>query len=432
MKPPIQVTNSPELHSPLLGYSNAGVSRQRGMYLVLAALLAAGLLFGLLQIVQVAQQSQQQAEREQIAQYAAEAVAVVIARDLNFKAITNRAMLANEVAIGQILGLHSWYEMSRETAVNLATVTVWIPYLNSVTGQIANLMNQLRQPMQVGATAAITLQQGVLQALSYSQSVSHNASTLGAYSSAKAVVAANNSNYELAVLNHASIADSYSIWLTAQSNQPSRAAQGDYIRMAAMSRDPFTARRSYRWATVLNVAAYRAGGSEISRHSSGQVNWQAFDTSQLHISFPLFNEYVPAGGGASYLTTPVPRQRYLPGFGDSFSQNWTTSNQTARKQQRLASGHTIPRYYQLVDQRIIGEQQPLRIRIAIVQRPETLAEGVAQPYAVGEAEIFYRRPQGLWPRQDGLRERPNLHNALWQIRASTVAELTRLLIGEQL
>lgn len=39
---------------------------------------------------------------------AAYSVSVIEARDLNFAAYINRAMIANEVAIGQLVGLHSW------------------------------------------------------------------------------------------------------------------------------------------------------------------------------------------------------------------------------------------------------------------------------------------------------------------------------------
>ena len=47
-------------------------------------------------------------ELQNAADAAAFSVAVVEARDLNYMAYTNRAMVANEVAIGQLVGLASW------------------------------------------------------------------------------------------------------------------------------------------------------------------------------------------------------------------------------------------------------------------------------------------------------------------------------------
>ncbi|MGZ9899921.1 pilus assembly protein TadG-related protein [Shewanella gaetbuli] len=46
----------------------------------------------------------------------------MITRDMNIIAITNRAMVANQVAIGQVLALASWANMVQEFAGNLETL----------------------------------------------------------------------------------------------------------------------------------------------------------------------------------------------------------------------------------------------------------------------------------------------------------------------
>lgn len=68
-----------------------------GFYLWVMVLIVAGMLAAVLLIVERTEQLQRRTAANQVAEYAAESVAVIAARDLNFKAITNRAMLANEV-----------------------------------------------------------------------------------------------------------------------------------------------------------------------------------------------------------------------------------------------------------------------------------------------------------------------------------------------
>ena len=67
----------------------------------------------------------------------------VLTRDMNFVAYTNRAMVANQVAIGQMVGLDSWMHMIDQTAYNLdtvATYTSWIPYLGPFVKKLTSTL----------------------------------------------------------------------------------------------------------------------------------------------------------------------------------------------------------------------------------------------------------------------------------------------------
>lgn len=46
----------------------------------------------------------------------------MITRDMNVIAITNRAMVANQIAIGQVVALASWTNMIHEFTGNLETI----------------------------------------------------------------------------------------------------------------------------------------------------------------------------------------------------------------------------------------------------------------------------------------------------------------------
>lgn len=424
MKPPIPA-----------GKRSVGKHQQRGMYLLLTTLLAAGILFVLLHIITLAQQAQRQTEIEQVAYYAAEGMGIIAARDLNLKAILNRAMLANEMAIGQIIGLHSWYEMSRQTSTNMATITVWIPYLNSVTAKLAQLMNQMRGPMLTGVKSAIVFQQWVISGLANAQQVFHQASWLASVATAIDIVEGTDAGLELVLLNHQTLLDMDNIWLRMQSVTTSPTNRQDYVDMVADSRDPFSRRRTYRWFNVLNVAAHKAGGSEINALSDGRISWRSLDTSQLHLRYLLYNQYLPMGGGASYLEQRLPLARNSPGYGDSYQINWTTSRYTLRNQKNLQIQHRSPQYF-----RYQAPRRAPQITLVVRERTSTAgstagnnpANDAHKAWGVSRVVLYFRRPRELWPREDDLQEVANLHNALWQVRRENISAAERWLIGAQL
>ncbi|MFU8784708.1 hypothetical protein [Aliidiomarina sp.] len=406
---------------------SASKQRQRGMYLLLTALLAVGILFVLMQIIALSQKVQRQTEIEQVAHYAAESMGVIAARDLNLKAILNRAMLANEMAIGQIIGLHTWYEMSRQTSTNIATVTVWIPYLNSVSAKLSQLMNQMREPMRTGVRRAIVLQQWVIHGLASAQQVFHQASWLASVATAIDIVEGTDESLEVVLMNHQTLLDLDNIWLRMQSATTSPSNREDYVDMVADSRDPFSRKRTYRWFSAFNVAAHKAGGSEISTLADGRIAWRSLDTSQLHLRYLLHNQYLPIGGGASYLQQRLPSARNSHGYGDSYRINWTTSRYTVRKQQNLQIQHRSPHYF-----RYQSTRRAPQITVVVRERLEEVERDRTPQWGVGRVELYFHRPKELWAREDNKQEIANLHNALWQVRRKNILEAERRLIGAQL
>ena len=88
---------------------------------------------------------------------AAYSVAAIEARNLNFQAYTNRAMIANHVAVAQATTLVGWSRWLHNTSRNISTITKWIPYLNAVTAAIENAAKAIKEVMEplmkVAATA---------------------------------------------------------------------------------------------------------------------------------------------------------------------------------------------------------------------------------------------------------------------------------------
>ena len=76
---------------------------------VVAVFLAA-LMVALLSIMNISVLSREKMEAQNAADAVAYSAALLEARHLNFTAYTNRAMMANEVAIGQSIGLATWLQ----------------------------------------------------------------------------------------------------------------------------------------------------------------------------------------------------------------------------------------------------------------------------------------------------------------------------------
>ena len=81
---------------------------QRGQTMIFVVLFLAAVCLSLVFLYKAGKVTSEKMQVQNAADAAAYSVSVVEARDLNFMAYTNRAMVANEVAIGQLVGMASW------------------------------------------------------------------------------------------------------------------------------------------------------------------------------------------------------------------------------------------------------------------------------------------------------------------------------------
>ena len=395
---------------------------QGGFILLLAAILLGGVMLGTVSVVRLVQQSQEQLQVQHVAEHAAEALATIAARDLNFKAITNRAMLANEVVIGQLLGLNSWFMMTQEGTQNLALLTAWVPYVNVITRYMDQIVRQMEQPLRTGIEAAIFFQQSILRGLEGAQFAFHQASWMSTLFTVNNLLEASHPDYELALLNHQTLLDLEQLWVSFQSRRSDPEQQQEYASLASASRDPFSTRRTYRWFRVLVATAYKAGASEVyQRH--GNMVWQSIDTLSIHERLLLRSNEHRFGAGAYYIAERLPNRHRGRAYGDSYRRNPSASRSAARRAREIRHRHRVP-YQYLLDSEVVSPSVTV-----VVRRPEIDEKPLL--WAAGRAHIEYQRHQGFWPRADRMRERPNLHNALWRVKPGSVSEANRLLLGLQ-
>ncbi len=88
---------------------------QRGQAILLILLVTVACVLLGLSLVNTGILTSEKMQLQNAADAAAYSVSTIEARDLNFTAYTNRAMVANEVALGQMVGMASWAKMTRST-----------------------------------------------------------------------------------------------------------------------------------------------------------------------------------------------------------------------------------------------------------------------------------------------------------------------------
>ncbi len=172
--------------------------RQRGQVLPVALVLVGMILLALLFMVNTGQTTAEKLRVTQAADAAAYSAAVLEARALNYDAYANRAIIANEMAMAQLVGLSSWLSYAA-TAVDhyhasaapinlmlLPDQLVHVAVLDVLLGggEILTRRGQLSaeriaQVVQPGIGLAVSLQDAAAQALARSQQLVHGELWLG-------------------------------------------------------------------------------------------------------------------------------------------------------------------------------------------------------------------------------------------------------------
>jgi Putative Flp pilus-assembly TadE/G-like len=120
---------------------------------------------------------------------------LVEARMLNFMAYTNRAMIANEVTIAQLVSLDAWVQYDNRLAQNLATVTSFIPYVDEVTQVIADITDVAQQGVDDAARITIPATDYFVQGLGLAREAANVVAVTAAKDVASQVAQANQTTF---------------------------------------------------------------------------------------------------------------------------------------------------------------------------------------------------------------------------------------------
>lgn len=289
------------------------------------------------------------------------------ARTLNFEAYTNRAMVANQVAIAQLVTLVSWSRYINQLSQNLSVAVSWIPYVNAVArvlAQVAQGFQRLMEPLARGLIIGID---GILTILTNAQTVAYNFSYGATPLTVREVVRANDPNYQVTFLGNGYEVVNGRQWNDLSEQYQSNRRHERNANVVRASRDGFTTDRRGRafggdgWLTLpslppvswlINWHFHRQADTRLV--SRGNVNsrrepsdleweWKAKDTLSLWVSVrswslrrgwrTTWTEIVPIAGGSALTSTTA--------NDFNWANRWFTGERSNRRSEAYADANVV-------------------------------------------------------------------------------------------
>lgn len=312
------------------------VRRQAGQAMVLFMVLAGVLLLGVLLLFNTGQAVNKKVTLTNTADAAAYSVAVQQARVMNFAAYTNRARIANEVAVAQMVSLWSWMNMIHTHTVageNLFEYLSWIGPVRVIAKPLAmaygaaeEVVGKLRDAAHPALGGMIQLLDGINGALALSASTLLTwGSAAGAVDIAIEVVEQNDPTAEIAPIGLLVLGDQIATaalsggnnLLAHHVNSERNEGMDRYRNVVMASRDRFSADRSDLLGIdipLVKIGFEELGGTDLVDYD----RWVAVDTLDLTVEIDLglfdFELDVPLGFGGAQAVTQENDQSFFPGI----------------------------------------------------------------------------------------------------------------------
>jgi hypothetical protein len=400
---------------------------------------------------------------------AAYSAATMEARALNYDAYVNRTMVANEIAIAQIVSFVSWGEYFAQLVddpgplnnapqqwvfnlgeylklAQIELVVTGTAYLNAYTGQSST--EYFRYFLEYVLPALITGHDIAVQGLSASQTVLHASLVAGlsqrslANDIVKKMDPAMNAEVVLTSYNFDGFTKTYA------KDGSGGDERGRFAEVTTNSRDAFTRERNWTLSgpniplVQRGVALKKRGGTDLI----GYDEWRALDTLEQHGERPIgcgkFG-LSPCGDVQESISWGGAEVNALggdqgPGYhGGSYAENSRTSKRADESMEHLSES-SIAIFSGLPSSRDLSDLDPsatqrtgITIRVtkpraalrtsggaSIIQPTGQLAQFSADApgstlAAISRAEVFFERPVA---RADGQEELASLYNPYWQVR----------------
>jgi hypothetical protein len=381
------------------------------------------------------------------------------ARVLNYDAYTNRAMIANEIALGQAVGLASWAKYVGTAAENIKPYTYLIP---APYGEVAAEMLDLVKDMSevyttVLASSVVPMHDAVINALAVSQLVMHGPGNGVVLASRKqlmdSVAHANDPDAKVDVLP---IADDFAGFVQTYSSREERTRMG---RLVQDGRDAFLRSRNWDFGMVVLCA-----GAELRKRGSTEFidlvdGWKSMDTLSAHLfkfdfkKFKCRRHEEPIGYGTAYSDGDLSDDAYS--YAGSRPTNpraslYADSDEGIAEgfdpEPPTVAGGAIPVFHELSED-VLKQEDPrttLVIRVSKPQAKQVFSGGAGaikprgrldlyqgalasgESAAVSGVEVFFERPDGK-NKVSGKEETGSLFNPYWQARLAAVTPAQRVL-----
>jgi hypothetical protein len=376
---------------------------------------------------------------------AAYSAALWQARGLNYQAYLNRAIVANEVAIAQLVSLQAWSRYVDTLTTNADRVGRYVPYLGAAIRALERGWDAVDQAIGRGAPPLErALSAWNSQVLANAQAVAHQQAPIAAADLVGQVLQSNEPRAELTPATRILQVRNAEVWQHRFTQRYDRGG-GDlrrYTALLADSRDGFTRSRSNDLFDVGIVSMSRRGGTDLI----GEYAWRGMDTLSLHFDLLFAHQEIPLAWGAAELRRHPVSGRAT--HGGSLRRNPVASRRATRTMRREDGYQGVPQIRDVVrpaarDQRSLVYSVAARLPAGAVRTLDLLlgsAPGLVTPegrqesigpafsegalHAMSSAEVYFQRPGA---RRDGREEFPSLFNPYWQARLVPVSTTDRQL-----
>ena len=447
-------------------YFKRSPAKQGGYATALGAILMTTMALSIFSLYDVGQVSTHKMRGQNAADASAYSVAVIVSRDLNFMATTNRAMVANQVAIGQMVGLSSYGHMIEQTAFNiniLGQIANLIPGVGTAVARITDALRRgakaLKQAFDKAAKIVIPINDNIIGVLSTAQHTFHGAMLIASKEVYDDVARRNDpdidSSLVIGTMTLANFINAHNATLErSRAPRPYRNTKTNRLHLKRFtefsdvvigSRDRFLRTRDASFLGVIR----ELGGNEYSRRVVNNRyiwEWTAMDTMRVRVPPCLFGGCllkVPMGWGAGHALNRGNSYNYRRNsrkWGGAW-RNGTAARIARRDDRRnnLATTKSIRPFYDLQED---GFRERGPAMVAVLKKPlapvrvwKEVAKtsnnydlqprfdvakngGIAkdQILSVSKAEPYFARPHDLWPRRDRNIEFGNMYNPFWQPR----------------
>lgn len=402
---------------------------------------------------------------------AAYSAGIVEARALNYDAYMNRAMVANEIAIAQMVSLASWInyfataadyygtnasetnffllpDLKISPAPNVATLDGVFLVTNYISAYTGTSAQDYASYIVYVLGGIITVHDAIIQALSFSQSAVQANLAAGERQKeiANDVVKAMDPalNAELILITHGF--DTFT-----KGYDKSGSAGDERGRMADVtvrSRDQFTRERNWTLSSF-DIPLIRKNGTLKKRGGTDLIGfdeWRAVDTLELHGQHFGCGRFglswcsdvrTPIGWGA--VEVDAGDGDAGAGYhGNAYNENSTTASNADANMKSPGNGDFYAFFHGIPDSRELKDLDPnsdittgVTIRVTKNQSATLTSGNAAQAKAVGDLALFSDRPAGgqlaalsraqvffdrIADRADGKSEIGSLYNPYWRVR----------------
>lgn len=299
---------------------------QRGQALILAIISLVVLCIGVIVLFNTGQATSKKVQLVNAADATAYSVAVQQARAYNLIAYMNRATVANEVAVAQMVSWYSWMNFTLrgtenfkdavqaiavvfDVTVVLAEIGAALQEVVSVLNSVKQVVQQLRDAMQVGFSAGVTAIASLNEVYAVASGLVANVEPQEALKLARELASRNTDGQGkigargLGLLEHNiwSARDYAATYNVGGSTRPRGSTAGArYANVVMEARDGFSRRRSDGISLNLGIGSFsllKRGGTDLVDYR----NWVGIDT--LDAKARMF--CVPLAGCAIKFDVPM-------------------------------------------------------------------------------------------------------------------------------